>query len=220
MSDTEQKLFSNLDFIAMLSHDLKTPVKAQIRAANLLYSGCVGEFSQEAKNIILNIIASNKYMQTLLDNVLGEYRINECNFILNKTENDFRKTLEEALCAVGILSEIRGQKVVLNYLCNSYIKNYDEIEIQRVIINLLVNAFRYSMENSTVNLTVKSNGGLSFDISSKVKDFYFEENNKTLTAKGYGLGLKICEKIINLHNGKFYRNENQDGFYSAGFILP
>lgn len=221
MSDTEQKLFNNFDFIAMLSHDLKTPVKAQTRAANLLYSGCCGEFSPEAKNILLNIIASNKYMQSLLDNILGRYRITQGQFELHKTKNDFRKTLEETLCNVGILSEAKGQKVNIKYLSENYVKNYDEIEIQRVLTNLLTNAFEYGCENTTVNLTVQNEKQkLIFIIESKIKSTCVAQSTKNFATIGYGLGLKICERIINLHCGQFFKNIEDNETYKTGFILP
>lgn len=221
MSDIKQKAFSNFDFIAMLSHDLKTPVKAQTRAVNLLYSGCFGEFSPEAKNVLLNIIASNKYMQSILDNILGRYRLAKGDFVLNKTNNDFRKTLEETLLNVGVLSEIKGQKVKINYLSEDYIKKYDEIEIQRVLMNLFINAFEYGRENTTVSLTVEDiNKQLSFKIESKIKKIYTNPVVKNLATTSYGLGLKICEKIIALHNGIFYKEVIEDEIYKTGFVLP
>ncbi len=223
MPDTRHKAFDNLDFIAKLSHDLKTPVEAQVRATNLLYSGIFGEFSPEAKNILLNIIASNKYMYGLLNNVLGQYRMNGGNFVLNKTENDFRKTLEEALCNIGILSEVKGQKVVVNYNCKNYIKKYDEIEIQRVIINLLTNAFEYGKENTPVTITVMSKGGkllFTVESSSFVNCAKTSQHSTPSLKEHFGLGLLICEQIMALHGGNFFREKSQEGVYSAGFVIP
>lgn len=204
------------EFLAMLAHDMKNPVKAQLRGINLLYSGIFGEFSEEAKNLILNIIASNKYLECLLDDILNQYRINGDSFNINKNFNDLRKTLEEALCNIGILSEVKGQKIIINYNTDNFVKNYDEVQIQRVIINLLSNAFKYAKENSQIIINIQKKGNnLEFLMEneriSKLSDNYFKD--------GCGLGLIICNKIIEAHNGIMI-NEINETSYISGFTLP
>ncbi len=223
MSNIQEFATNDTEFIAMLAHDLKTPINAQVRAMNLLYSGICGEFSPEAKNIILNVIASNKYMQSMVDNVLNRYRINSGKLLINKQNHDFRKTLEEALCNIGILSEVKEQKVVINYLSDNYIKKYDEIEIQRVLINLLSNAFQYAKENSSIEITIKNDGNrLSVLIESVLPECFkgkpFDNTDKKKL--NCGLGLLICEKIILLHKGKFQKGNIENGIYKSGFLLP
>lgn len=208
-------LITDSEFLAMLAHDMKTPVKAQIMALKLLYSGAFGTFGKEANNIILNIIASNKYLQLLLDNILGDYRINKGKINLNKTKNDIRKTLEDSIKNIGILFESKEQIVEVNYIADDFIKLYDEIEMQRVVINLLSNAFEYSKENSTINISVKTKGiNLSVEVKSKIKF------DKTPYKTGTGLGLKICEKIIFAHNGSFCKEKSEEGDFLTAFELP
>lgn len=211
--------FKNLDFIAMLAHDMKTPVKAQIRAMNLLYSGVYGEFSEDARNLIKNIIASNKYMQCLVDNVLSDYRMNNRKFILNKTENDLRKTIEEVISNIGILSEVKGQRIIINYFTDNFLCMYDEIEIQRVIANLFSNTFEHAKENSSVELTVEKKTG-QLEILFKSANSSFESRPFNNYKAGTGLGLIICETIINAHNGEFIRDFGNKDVYITGFRLP
>ncbi len=220
MPDIKRFAFDNMEFISMLAHDMKTPIKAQIRALNLLYSGACGELSNEARHIILNIIASNKYLQCLTDNVLGDYRINRGIFVLNKTLGDIRKTIEESLCYIGILSEIKEQKVALNYMTDDFIRCYDEIEMQRVFINLLSNAFEYSKQNSMIDLNLKTDSGtLEFEIKSKSALSQPDENNTRLKA-GTGLGLVVCRAIIEAHGGKITTKETKDGDFITSFTIP
>ncbi len=219
MQDIKEALFENEEFIAMLSHDLKTPVKAQIRAINLLKTNFRNEFSDELFDLILNLDASNKYMQCLLDNVLCDFRINKNKFVLNKKENDIRKTIEEVLSNIGILFEVKNQKIEVNYLASNFIKSYDDIEIQRVLVNLLSNAFNYAKENSTIKLNINSElEKLKIEIIShtKVQDL-FSCNLKNKA--NFGLGLIICEKIIKFHNGEFI-TKIKDGYFQAVFCIP
>ena len=223
MYKTKQQAKENLDFLAMIAHDLKTPVKAQIRAMNLLYSGIYGEVSSEMRNLILNIIASNKYLQCLVDNILGDYRIKCGKFSLVKSENDFRKTLEEVLCNIGILSEVKGQTIEINYLSDNFLKTYDDIEIQRVVMNLLSNAFEYGRENSAITINISSNNkGIEFEIQSEFKSRIDAQDDvyKKQLKSNCGLGFIICSKIIFAHKGIFKKPLIEEGVYKTGFILP
>lgn len=206
----------------MLAHDMKTPIRAQVMALDLLYSGAFGKLSKEANNLILNIMASNKYLQLLLDNILGDYRVNKDPVALKKTKNDIRKTIEESIDNINILFESKNQKIEVKYLAEEFVKLYDEIEMQRVVINLLSNAFEYSKENSTINITVKNEGvNLCVAIKSKILFLNARKNEKNPYRKvSTGLGLKICEKIINAHDGKFYKEKNENGEFLIIFELP
>jgi len=207
-------------FLAMLAHDLKTPVKAQIRALNLVYAGALGEVNEEIENIVKNLIASNKYLQCLIDSVLSEYRLNSGSFVLNKTKNDIRKTLEEALRATGILFDTKEQKISVKYLSDNYICNYDEIEMKRVFINLLSNAFEYSKEKSHILITATREADkIKFQIqsSSAIKQ---SKDSFSCYKKGTGLGLSICEQILEMHEGDFAAGVAQDDEYISGLSLP
>lgn len=222
MSDIKHFEFKDTDCIIETLHDIKTPIYAQIRAMNLLYSGLCGEFSKEAKNIMLNVIASNKYMQCVVENFLYSYKMHSQEHRLNIKENDFRKTLEEVLCSIGILSEAGEQKIVVNYGADNFIKLYDEIEIQRVMTNILSNAFKYSKENSSIKIFITNEAkGLVFKVENEILPC-FVSNLELDRNKKYSLnlGVLICEKIINAHKGTFLKGVIENGIYKTGFILP
>ncbi len=219
MKNLKSDKYNNMEFIAMLAHDMKTPVKAQIRALNLLYSGIFGEFSDEAKNIILNIIASNKYMQRLTDNVLGDFRVNSGRFIIKKTKNDIRKTIEEAICFIGILSEVKGQKISVNYQTDNPIGTYDEVEIQRVLINILSNAFEYSKENTEIFVNVFEENN-SLNVLIKNNFFHIPDKKKQPGEINCNLGLIVSDVIIKAHNGEFKTFIDKEGKYCTMFTVP
>lgn len=222
MRNTKRHLLAGDEFLAMLAHDLKTPIKAQMRALNLLDSGMLKNLSEDAQILLSNIIASNKYMQCLVDNVLGDFRLNKEAFCLNKTKNDLRKTIEYSINNVNILSEVKNQRIIINYLADEYLFFYDEIEIQRVMINVLSNAFEYARENSDIEITVSKNAGeictVIKSLSSLVKTT--DRSRLNLLKAGDGLGLSICEIIVSMHNGKFSAKPSCDGSYAVEFCLP
>lgn len=220
MQKLEKSVFNDDEFIAMLAHDLKTPIRAQMSVIKLLCSNYINEFSDDVKNLIINLNASNKYLQCLLDNILNEYRINKKQFNLQIETHDIRQTIEEVLSDIRILSFVKEQKIEVNYSADNFIKNYDEIEIKRVLINLLSNAFDYSKENSTIIINVSLIlSKLKIEIISQAQSLNLADN-KRYSKVNFGLGLIICEKIINIHGGEFYKKINEDGNFVAVFILP
>ena len=219
MKNLKSDKYDSMEFLANLSHDMKTPIKAQLRAMNLLYSGVFGEFSDEAKNIILNVIASNKFLQRLTDNVLGDFRLNKGEFVLRKSKNDIRKTIEEVICYIGILSEVKGQKISLNYSLHNFSYYYDEVELQRVIINILSNAFEYSKENTEIKIEV-SNIKNSLEVLVKNKVFLLYKRKRTFDEMNCNLGLSVSNRIIEAHNGTFEAFIDEDDNYCVKFSVP
>ena len=94
-------------------------------------------------------------------------------------------------------------------------------EIKNVLLNLLSNAIIYSNEGGQINIELSSqNDNIHFELSgmklilNSSKDF---ENNR-YTAIGYTLGMYLCKRIIEAHNGKIYISERNKN--SISFSIP
>ena len=98
-----------------------------------------------------------------------------------------------------------------NQIPNSQIY-IDETKFILALRNLLDNAFKYSANSMDVELTVVKNGdtefqikdwgiGVSKDNIQKLTEPFFQAN-QTISTKGFGLGLTICKKIVESHNGR------------------
>ena len=85
-------LLEKENFIEMLTHDLKTPIRAQIQALNLLLKDYFGPLNPKQREIIKEIMASNKYMQNMAENVLTNYKIENGRLKIQKTKNDITKS--------------------------------------------------------------------------------------------------------------------------------
>ena len=79
-------LLEKENFIEMLTHDLKTPIRAQIQALNLLLKDYFGPLNPKQREIIKEIMASNKYMQNMAENVLTNYKIENGRLKIQKTK--------------------------------------------------------------------------------------------------------------------------------------
>ena len=107
---------------------------------------------------------------------------------------------------------------------------YDDIEIKRVLSNLIVNASEYSFDNSTIDIIVEkkdnnfkitvSDTGLGIQQSDINTLFQkYSTNSKDYRKVGTGLGLYICRAIVNAHGGNIEASQPKDGGMSFSFTI-
>ena len=131
-------------FVATLSHDLKTPIRAEIMALELLMKGRFGELNSEQFTIVQDTLYSSKFMFNMVDNLLSTYRYENGNVKLIKDFIDINHLIN--LCCNEQKYIIDDKKLNLSLdFCKEEIMVYvDPIEMKRVIMNLLTNAVSYT----------------------------------------------------------------------------
>lgn len=198
--------------MAMLSHDLKTPIHAQIQALDLLLAGSFGELSAEQYEIIQGIFASTCFMKNMAENILSTYRNNDGTILIIKTKNSIKKTIEGVVKKLALILSQKSQTLRVVYSTDEEMLEYNETEIKRVINNLVINASEHSPLNCEITveiskknnefiISVKDSGiGIPREILPKIFDEYITVATKYKNA-GTGLGLCISRKIVEAHGG-------------------
>lgn len=208
-------------FIEMLTHDLKTPVRAEKRALELLYDGSFGELNLNQKDIIKEILNSSRYMMRMTDNVLARYKLENESYTITKTSNSIKKTIQKCIGEINYLLEDANQTLKVNIdLENSAfgdVFDYDEKDISLVLTNLIANASEHSPSDSEISVSVtrskndilvsvKDNGcGIA---KEDMKSLFTEKTSKEIRFKkvSSGMGLFIVKKIIEAHKGRITVN--------------
>ena len=207
-------------FIATLTHDLKTPTIAQIKALDLLTDNIVGPLNVEQIDIIEQIKSSCNYMSDLILTILDTYLFDSGQTKINYEEFDIIELIKETSHEISNLSDEREQNIVLNSELTSNLIMADRFQLKRVIINLLTNAITYGYRQSDVEISLKEeNSDIELNIKNKsayiTKDQLtdiFEKFKTTANTKfkktGTGLGLYLAKQIINAHKGKVHASSD------------
>lgn len=218
-------------FIETLTHDLKTPVRAEKRAIELMLDGTFGKLNKEQEEMLLEILNSSKYMLRMTDNILTKYKIDNGQCELKITENIIKLTINNCISHIKHLLSAKEQtlKVVTNL--KDEIFAYDEVEISRVIFNLLANATEYSAANTKIILGIKQkeheleifvqDQGIGIP-EEKIKHIFdeYETSAKRFKKVGSGLGLFVTKKIVEAHGGKIIVESKIEKGSKFTFTIP
>ena len=198
------------NFVSCLTHDLRTPLVAANRMLDLLKQKAFGEVTSEQEEAIDNIISSNQNMLKMLNTLLETHHYELGQKILSFIPVDLKSLIKEVVIELKPLTEEKKIELQCN-LANdvSEIKG-DCLELRRVITNLIGNAIKFtdkgnvtvslSQKNSEVIVKVADSGiGMSPQEQESIFQRYHQGNHRR---SGKGLGLYLCQQIINAHQGK------------------
>ena len=207
-------------FLSNMSHDLRTPMNAIIGYTNLARKPEAS--SEQVQKYLTKIDSSNMYLMALINDMLEMSRIEIGKMELEERPTDLRKMMDE------IRDMFEAQMVGKNIAFNvSYdgLKNHevlcDRNRMNRVILNLVSNAFKFTAEGGHVSvilaekpcaeegkaafeIRVKDDGiGISPEFADRVFDAFERERVSTISGvQGTGLGLAIAKNVVTLMGGK------------------
>ncbi len=217
-------------FLAMVTHDLKTPVNASILAFNLLMNNEVQEES-DRQEIMSQIFSSVKYSKLMIDNILTRSKIENGKLEVVKRMICLKKLVCECIRQIEFLSNDKKQPVNLH--CNaSEIKIMaDEMEMSRVILNLMSNAVEYApfgtnidielyQDEQAAHFSITNTGpGINLKNPNDVFDKYISYAKKHKKV-GTGLGLYVAKETILAHGGSISVKSSANNFTTFQFSIP
>jgi len=219
-------------FIATLTHDLRTPIRAQVRALELLLAEKFGVMPDEQKNIVREILSSCKFLNFMTEDLLAKYKFENGSMTVKKDPHNLQRTIEDIIHSLKYIIEQKQQSIIYNYKSKILHVDIDLIEFSRVMNNIIVNASEYSPEHGNIIIEVTDKPQfLEISVADSGKglreddiDLIFEEYHtkaKSFNKIGAGLGLFISRKIIELHGGEIRVEIPETGIGSKFvFTLP
>lgn len=202
------------DFIAKISHELRTPMTS-IKGAMDYLSAKVPRISQSNKDTrdlmeFLDVIKNNAdRLIRLVNDTLDLERIESGVFDLHFSRVDLLSLIKEVI--ISFQSITSEKHITFKIVVNPKIYiDADEDRIRQVLINLISNAINYNPENSEiqvavtesdrkVTVTINDEGpGIPVEVQEKIFDKFYTIGKR----HGTGVGLAICKGIIEAHDGK------------------
>ena len=214
---TEQKKADKLrdDFIATLTHDLRTPLLAAIQTLTFFLQGALGELDEKQKHLLSTMQKSNEDLLGLVNALLEVYKYDAEKLVLAITSFNMYELVHQVYEELKPLADSKEIEFSLDCANKDIEIKADRSELRRVVCNLAGNAINYTQKGGKVDIILKSEGN---DLIFSVKDNgsgipeadipnmfqRFSQGTSKKRSTGTGLGLYLSRQIIEAHGGKIW----------------
>ncbi len=206
------------DFIAMVSHELRSPLTSILGFSDLLMQGEPGDLNANQREFMEIISQNTRRLVDLINNLLNLSKIEAGKVELKKMPLDLEKTVHGVLHNLRLASSEKKLRVsVLPPAEPLAAIPADENQLTQILINLLTNAIKYTPDQGEVIISFKDAGKFievqvidnGHGIEEKDLPYIFSRFYRSAKAKaehviGTGLGLAISKLLVELHGGKIW----------------
>ena len=219
------------DFISNLSHELRTPVSVIRANSETLLDGAL-ENKKDAKVFAKAILRNSERLSLMVSDLIDLSRIEYGDLKLNIVPIDLDSFIEPFILSMESLTKKKGINLTYKPAHKTKIKA-DVQALERILTNLIDNAFKYSPEESFIEISTKqddnnvrlmvSDNGIG--ISEADKGYIFDRFYRAASArashnKGSGLGLAIVKNLVNSLNGEVGVSSGSPEGSTFWFTLP
>lgn len=202
-------------FITNVSHEFRTPLTLILaHTEKLIQNPKLSEFDKP-----LTMIEKNGKRLLNLVNQLLDFRKMEVNQLkLNKAQGNIIGFLNETVATFQDLSESKNLHLSIESHDQAFETYFDHDKLEKIVFNLLSNAFKFTPIDGSVKvkiaieeqnhkqqllLTISDTGvGIAPEMHKRIFERFFQqENNKTLSQNGTGVGLALTKQFVELHDG-------------------
>jgi PAS domain S-box-containing protein len=203
--------FAKTNFIATVSHELKTPIASIKLSLQLLGNSKTGDMNDDQKQLVESIKDDSQRLLKITGELLNLSQLETGNIQLNIEKSNPHEIVNYAVEAVKVQADQKQIKLVVDADENLQDVKADSEKTGWVLINYLSNAIRYSSEKSTIIIQLKkeknqivfqvidTGKGIDTRYKDKVFDKYFQVPGSQKS--GTGLGLAISKEFIEAQNG-------------------
>lgn len=220
------------NFIATVSHELKTPISSIKMSIKLLDDKRVGEMNTEQKELLEHVKDDCSRLLKITSELLDLAQVETGNLQLNFVKADPAEIVNYALNAVRFQAEQKSIQLELVTRAGLPFVSADVEKTAWVLINFLSNALRYSGEKSKVVIQLEEKGkniefsvrdfgkGIDEQYQKRLFDRYFQVPTDGNNKSGSGLGLAISKDFIEAENGRIWVESEMGEGSRFCFSLP
>ncbi len=203
------------DFVSTVSHELRTPITSIIGYTEVLEDGMVGELTDAQLEVVNRVDRNGRRLLLLVEDLLTLSQIESAVLKIEPVVTDIRQVVANAHRALGATLMSRSLQVTVSTPSEPVVHHGDPVQLERMVTNLLTNAVKFTPDDGTIAVSLRSNGeiseimvkddgvGITEDDQTKLFTRFFRSGEATEQAiQGTGLGLTIVQAIVALHGGK------------------
>ncbi|MGB1248380.1 MAG: ATP-binding protein, partial [Chitinophagales bacterium] len=229
ISELEHYIEKNTElerYAYIVSHDLKEPLRSIKSFTEILATKYRDNFDEHGQKILDFITSGAERMNNLIEGILSFSKIEE-----NNTPFEEVCTHELVTTVLQDLNNITNTKNAVVNTSDLPVINCNKLQIRQVFQNLTNNAIKFCEDKPIININCESKGdfwqfsiqdnGIGINIENKDSIFQmFRRLNKRGKYSGQGLGLSICKKIIERHEGEIWVKSELGEGTTFFFTIP
>ena len=220
------------EFLAMITHELKTPLVPIQGYSDILLSEHLGKLNEKQKDRISIIKSSSETLLSIISDLLDAQKLELGQLSMIKENNNIKQTIDKAIELLKPEAEQSNIEIFSNAVDLKI--NHDQERIGQVMTNLIKNSLvaiktkpgkiEIIMEDlpTEIKISVKDNGiGIPQEKQKELfKKFYQVDATLTRERGGSGLGLAICKGIIENHKGQISMQSIPNQGSTFSFTIP
>lgn len=220
------------DFMATISHELKTPLTSIMMGLSLITDKKIGDLSEKQGNIVEAIREDGERLSSLVSDLLQLSKIESNKAIFNIEQCSIIGIIEN--CIKRFNDQAAAKEVNLYFEASEKLPKVlaDSEKISWTLNNLVSNALKYinAGDDIIINAFAKDNKifvavedtgiGIPPEYQKKIFDKFVQVKDSDLEMRGSGLGLAIAKEIVEAHGGQIWCESKLDAGSKFTFTLP
>lgn len=218
ITESEKLETMRREFVANVSHELKTPITSIKSYTETILDGHVDD--PETQRVFLEVVNTEAdRMSRLVSDLLELSNFDSNSIRLKKSWCDVKALLNNCILKIRVTAEQKKQNVIMQMDENSIQAFIDKDKIEQVVLNILSNAIKYSSEAGNIYVELRegpddtcfdmviADSGIGIpeeDLERIFERFYRVDKARSRAHGGTGLGLAIAKEIIESHEGEIH----------------
>lgn len=199
------------DFLALIAHELRNPLSALTVGGSLIRSGRLDKSSLRGTWEMME--RQTDHMKRLISDLLDVARIEQGKIILQRERLRVASLVDQAIADANPYTVARQQRIAVSTEGEPGEAYVDSLRIGQVLGNLLHNASKFSPQGAAIGVTVRASAddvrisvkdsgiGIPPGALDAIFDSFVQLEPKGGRPQGLGLGLALCRKLIEMHDG-------------------
>lgn len=217
------------NLLRAISHDIRTPLSGIMGTSEMLMDAT--DRNDPRYTLANDVYRDAEWLHAMVENILTLTRLQDDKLALNKQPEALEEVIGAALLAME--KRLPGRVIDVEMPDNVVMVPIDARLISQVIINLLDNAEKHTAKDRQISIMVcdaaehvsitvadRGRGIPESDLPHIFQMFYTAGGGSSDSRRGVGLGLAICQSIVELHGGSIKAENREDGGAAFTFTLP